>query len=145
MVLVSQFYLNFWSTAEGICNERSVMYSTGLLNLWLDMKILRQKFSNLGWNASPDTVNWNVTKICSLDLRSTLPWVLKESQLLVLIWWRHPSDWGSACPSEELHLWVRHNRETCGGPSTHPNLRDWDTWPPLRTSRWGASVYSAAF
>lgn len=128
MISVSQFCLNFCSTNEGICNERPVIYNTRLLNLWLDVKILSKKFGNLRWSPPSDTVNWNVTKICPLDFRNTLLGVLKESELLVLIWWRCPSDWGSAPPAEELHQGARHSGECCRGPSTHPSLWDWESW-----------------
>ena len=150
MVLVSQFCLNLWSSVEGICNERPVTYNISWLNLQLDVKIMSQKFGNLGWSPSSDTVNGNMTKICPLDFRNTLPEVLLESELSVLIWWRCPSNWGSAHPSEELQQRARHSRECCRDPSAHASLWNQESQAPyvsaaellqytvqyLRTIRW---------
>lgn len=91
-------------------------------------KTLSQKFGNLGWSPPPDTVNWNMTRNCFLEFRNTLPGVPKESELLALIWWR--CGWVSACPSAELHQWVRHSGESCGAPSAHPSPQDQESLAP---------------
>lgn len=87
MILVSQFCLNFWSMIEGICSKMPCVYMQYqiikfMIRLW---KILSRKFGYLGWSLSPDTINREVTKIFPLIFRKTLPGVLKESDVLVLL------------------------------------------------------------
>lgn len=43
-------------------------------------KIPSERLSNLAWSLSPDTINWEVTKVCPLIFRKTLPGVQKDQR-----------------------------------------------------------------
>lgn len=143
MILFSQFCLNFWSMIEGICSKMPCVYMQYriikfMIGLW---KILSQKFGYLGWSLSPDTINREVTKVCPLIFRKTLPGVLKESDVLVLLRWRCSRDWGLWRGSSVREAW-----QGARWGSQHPlqplRLRKLSFWC---ISARAASLYSTAF
>lgn len=102
-------------------------------------KILSEKFGNLAWSLSPDTINWEVTEVCPLIFGKTSAGVQKESDVLVLLWWRCSKDWGLWRGSSVREAWQ-------GGKwgSQNPSC-PWDWESSASLSARVAPLYSRAF